>query len=130
MVRGETSASVMAGLTMRNADTRYGAWDGAIRCVGASPCIRDCVFENNVALVGGGIYVEAASPVIPNCVFRGNRANEGCGLSFYYSSGAGTRVGNCTFVGSCGGPIFVNGGGTAIRGVSSLEPSGPAADRA
>ncbi|MBL8878844.1 MAG: hypothetical protein JNG88_06955 [Phycisphaerales bacterium] len=84
-----------------------GIWvDGA----GASPFIADCLFEDNVASFGGGVYaIEVATPVVENCVFRGNRVHEAGGV---YAADSDCIVRNCLFEGnSAGDSDFPVGGG-------------------
>lgn len=51
---------------------------------GATPRIRNCVFEDNVAnnfAFGGALYVDAADPIVQDSVFTGNTATYGGAVS-------------------------------------------------
>lgn len=63
-------------------DTVGGA--GLLVSDGATPRIRDCRFEGNIAntfAFGGAIYVDGADPIIQDSVFYGNAASYGGGIS-------------------------------------------------
>src|SRR5262245_23653106 len=59
---GEANASVVQGLTIRNGHrpTNLG-YGGAVYCVGSSPLITDCIFENNRAGHGGAIATDTSA---------------------------------------------------------------------
>jgi len=121
---GETLATVISGLTIRN-----GYWvgtGGGIACISASPTIEQCHIEQCTAYyLGGGILCSASRAVIRNCAFRNNLAGtwgggiscvgggaariESCGLTGnfavgrgggFYSEDTGLRVVNCTVSGN------------------------------
>jgi hypothetical protein len=96
--RGQSSATVLEGITIRDA---LGA--AAVYCYGSSPTIRHCIFRNNVGVFGGGIACDKASPTIESCLFQGNRAGSygayefpGRGGGIAVADGA-PRIINCTF---------------------------------
>jgi predicted outer membrane repeat protein len=91
---GESASSVLDGLTIRGAYEFNGA---GIRCNGSSPTIRNCIFtDNKVESSGGAIYVGmGASPGIIRCVFYNNTAWGGAGLFGYY--GSFPTLSGCTF---------------------------------
>lgn len=64
---------------------------------GASPLIRDCVFQHNQALydlaTGGAMFTSSSSPQIENCLFTNNRAGIGGAITRF--AGA-PLVSNCT----------------------------------
>ncbi|MBT3379881.1 MAG: hypothetical protein HN742_03395 [Lentisphaerae bacterium] len=76
---GETTDSLLEGITIRNGRHSYG---GGIACEdGVSPTIRRCVLESNTAYAvagdlgfGGGFYARDASPDLIECEIRGNTA--------------------------------------------------------
>jgi hypothetical protein len=72
---GETSASVVEGLTIVNG---YCVWGGAIACYnGSDPTIRNCIFQNNSAIYyGGAVYNSKSNPTIIACSFRDNSAGD------------------------------------------------------
>lgn len=107
---GETSASVIEGLTVTNGNGTPG---GGLRLDGASPTIRNCAFIQNEATDGGGISILSGSnPHVIGCEFRENSAaNSGGGLNL---NTATATFRNCIFIGNDGGVI---GGG--LRGHAS-----------
>ena len=65
---GDTPTSTLEGISIVNGWAYSG---GAIRCDGAAPTIRNCVFQSNSADdQGGAIWIRQASPSIEDCVFR------------------------------------------------------------
>jgi predicted outer membrane repeat protein len=71
LANGERPELRIENLTVRRGSAPNG---GAIYCRGASPTIRNCVFEDNRATVAGGaIFATAdARPIIANCRFLRN----------------------------------------------------------
>ncbi len=68
-------------------DTIGGA--GLLISAGATPRIRDCVFQNNVAntfAYGGGAYIDQADPILQDDEFASNSASYGGGLSTFLSA--------------------------------------------
>jgi hypothetical protein len=70
---GEGESSVVKGLGIRGGFYYYFP-GGGIRCVGSSPTIVDCIFEDNIGDQGGGIYCEGGAPVIVGNLFLDNLA--------------------------------------------------------
>ncbi|MEM1423187.1 MAG: LamG-like jellyroll fold domain-containing protein [Planctomycetota bacterium] len=103
----------LEGFTVRNgfASNITFPWGGGLRISTASGpetvTIRDCVFENNQARDGGGVWVQTGSVVIERCVFRGNRAlgddnfafGSGGAVHATYDSGD-SRITDSVFVGN------------------------------
>jgi hypothetical protein len=100
-------------------------WGGAIYFFNAGFTMMDCTLENNVALNGGGLYInlddveahQASVAVLDNCNFLGNGANLGApdtgrGGAFRTFSSSFTATG-CTFEGnganSTGGAFYATG---------------------
>ncbi|MBU8870011.1 MAG: M6 family metalloprotease domain-containing protein [Gemmatimonadales bacterium] len=81
---GETSTAVVEGITIRNGYSTGNG--GAILLDGASPTLRDIIFQNNQAVGGGGVYCDAASPILEGCTFYGNSADDGQALACVNSS--------------------------------------------
>ncbi|WP_374760241.1 choice-of-anchor Q domain-containing protein [Dyadobacter pollutisoli] len=66
----------------------------------ASPVINQCVFTNNKAASGGGMYIEGsdAKPAVRNCVFSQNQASlSGGGV---YNVGGDFSISNTIFTGN------------------------------
>lgn len=72
---GETEASVLQGLTIRNAG-QPGASGGAVRIEGASPSLVDCVLHGNFAERGGAVSVAGGSVRLLGCTVADNRASD------------------------------------------------------
>ena len=111
----------IGGLTTSPVNGQHG---GAIYALGASPIIRDCVFENNRADPGYGIgfggaicFIDGA-PTVENCEFTGNIAYSGGAVGMF-----GTAVAtftDCTFTGNGCSEIMSNnlGGSFYVEGTS------------
>jgi hypothetical protein len=100
----ETSASILEGVTIRNAYAVNGA---AINCHNSSPRILSCIFEADTATGGGGaMQLDVGSPEISGCTFRDNYA-AGYGGALGTSSSSAAMTG-CQFSGNTAG--FAGGG--------------------
>ncbi len=112
---GETSASAVQGLTIRNGAENggAGAW-----CMGASTTFADCIFEGNeAASFGGAVYCNSygtPSPTFTHCTFAGNSAGDWGGAVFCDLSEP--LFESCTFVGNAAG---VGGGVHLLAGCSA-----------
>ena len=106
---GETSESVLAGLTIINGNANTG---GAIYCCNnARPVITKCVFRRNSAAKGGAMLNYRANPTVTHCIFATNTAESGGGM---YNQTSIPVVANCTFAQNSARP----GQGGAICSVS------------
>ncbi len=105
----ESAASVIEGFTITNGSASFGA---GMYLVGASPTIRDCVFNRNIATdQGGGIYcTTGANPTLTGCTFTANSADSYGGGIFEYDNNP--VVTNCVFKGNLADIV---GGGAAIE---------------
>jgi parallel beta-helix repeat protein len=80
---------------------------------GGSPAVTNCIFSDNLANYGAGMWNYGSSPTLTNCTFSGNIA-EGMGIGggMYNEAGSNPTVTNCTFSGntasSSGGGIYNN----------------------
>ena len=75
---GETRDAILEGVTIRNARAWHAA--GLFCEAGASPTIRDCIFEDNRADAhGGAIRSTNSTLLIIDCEFIGNAAPSGGG---------------------------------------------------
>ena len=70
----------------------------------SNPTIRNCIFENNLAYYGAGIYADATSDGVVNlslvnCLFRNNLASATGGGIFFYGNNADApaKITNCVF---------------------------------
>ncbi len=69
--------TILDGVTITNG---YKSGDGgngsggAIFCAGGSPTIRNCIFSENHAEVGGGVYVWQSESRVENCLIQNNTA--------------------------------------------------------
>ncbi|GJM44387.1 MAG: hypothetical protein DHS20C21_12290 [Gemmatimonadota bacterium] len=106
-------------------------WGGGIAFQGtSSPTIERCVFRNNEALYGGGLYCEYGSPTVDHCLFEGNRSRfSGGGMAAWYPSSS-PLITNCVFRNN--ESTFLFGGGLFARAshptVVSCTFTGNAAD--
>ncbi|MCB9337202.1 MAG: T9SS type A sorting domain-containing protein [Lewinellaceae bacterium] len=85
--------------------------------VGATPFLQNCVFKNNTADSGAGVYKEGGSTMhemlVEGCVFETNSANSGGGFCFKNDSGSKTiMLENCQFFGNFA-PVY--GGGIYLE---------------
>ncbi len=124
LVLGETSATLIRGITVRNGYPQPGGAGGGLFCVSSSPTVSDCVFESCTANAGnpgagGGAYCQGGSPSFVGCTFRNNSGSgfvtAGGGLSMV-ECGAATVTG-CLFEGNTITPDSDGGGG----GLSSWD---------
>ena len=94
----ESEASIVDGFTILNAGGRP-LNGGAIYIYGASPTIRNCVFQQNTAADAGAVLCLYSSSTISNCTFLDNTAYSqfGGALACSYSS---PTVTGCTFSGN------------------------------
>ncbi len=106
---GETSTSVLWGLTIKNGYVNGNG--GGIYCYYSSPTIRDCVFMNNQArgykMAGGAIACYNSSPIITGCTFTGNSAS-------YYGGAISCRDASSPTITGCrvmGNSAGAEGGG-------------------
>ena len=80
----------------------------------SSPAVTNCTFTANTAdFFGGGMYNNLNSnPTVTNCTFRGNSANFGGGM--FNFDGSSPTVTSCTFTGNTaafdGGGIYTSDG--------------------
>ncbi|MHB0945936.1 MAG: S8 family serine peptidase [Sedimentisphaerales bacterium] len=95
---GETTASVVRGFTIINADANTLYYGGAIECEGASPTIDNCIITDSDAAYGGAIDCYNASPLIKNCVMTGNTADFGGAIECSVSSSP--TIFNCLIYGN------------------------------
>ena len=114
-----------------------GKHGGAVYSLGASPVIRNCVFQNNQAAPGLGIgfggalcFIDGA-PTIENCEFTGNVASKGGAVGVFGNSVA-TFI-DCTFTNNgCtdmveinqGGVFYLESGQLVVRGGSVSQGAG------
>lgn len=106
---GEGHLAVLEGVTIRNAWAGNG---GGMRCRNtASPTIRQCVFTECGAVLGGAIAFEFSSSEVSGCVFSSNSAGTGGAIIM---GGSSLDMASCIFEGnhadSIGGAISCQGG--------------------
>jgi hypothetical protein len=81
LCEANASPTITESIFSANEATNYG---GAIACFQSSPTISYCVMENNVALLGGGLYVKNVSAIDPSptligCTVANNSASRNGG---------------------------------------------------
>jgi predicted outer membrane repeat protein len=94
---GEGPASCLDGVTVTGGYREEG---GGVRCVMTSPTITNCVFQENRALYGGGIYAYG-DVTVARCKFLDCYAGVGAGILI--DPGDGAAVSECIFTGNTGG---------------------------
>lgn len=114
-----TNATIVDGFTVSGGQTIATGVAGLIRDSGAglltvgSPVISNCIFTQNFASRGGGIYAsgdDASSVKILDCTFDDNEAVFGGGVMFISLNGG--LIDNCTFTNNStasSGSAFYNG---------------------
>ncbi len=111
---GETAAAVIDGFTIINGyvtGLSPAGYGGGICCNGTSPTLRNCIFQENHAWLGGGIHcTSSAHPLIENCTIRNNEADYGGGVYCIYDCTPTLR--NCLINDNHANG---NGGGMNIR---------------
>lgn len=131
---GETTTSILRGVTVRGGSVS-GKAGGGIRCAnGSGPLIRDCRIVANTAVKGsalgvdhggGGIGAVDSGPRIEHCYIAGNSGSKGGGILMF---GATMTVLDCVIESNTGGGIFAELGGTLELRRSRIEDnSGPGA---
>jgi len=87
---GETSASVVDGITIANGYMITHRGGGGVLCYYSSPTITNCTIMGNRAqgtgAWGGGVYCEGGNPTITNCTIAGNTAPCGGGVACWDGS--------------------------------------------
>ncbi|MBT8487015.1 MAG: hypothetical protein HKO59_17220 [Phycisphaerales bacterium] len=101
-VDGEGPDTVISGFTLTHGT-------GGMECIGSSPVITSCVFDDNTDLTGGGLYASAAHVTLVDCTFSRCSA-ELAGGGVYASSSTVTATG-CVFRSN-----YVFGGGGSVLG--------------
>jgi len=113
-----TNECLMDGFTIKSGHAdgtaMTPAWRGGGMLCSGNPVVRQCVFEQNMAVgTGGAVRLDAvASPgaVFENCLFAHNRANVGGGMNTINSH---FTLRGCTFTQNetTAGPLEAGGGG-------------------
>lgn len=120
----------------RQVDRSIGA---GLNCTYSSPVIRNCTFQSNTGIKGGGIGGDHANPQISNCIFAGNRRTiiGSYGTAIWLSGQdypyLTTKITNCTFSGNDGiadaeGTVYITQNKTAITNCIFWENDPAAGD--
>lgn len=133
---GETSASVVENITIRNcwapAHPTYGNSGGGMLTIGASPTVSFVTFVDNSANGGSGAgiaCIDGASPLITFCAFTGGYTNN-YGSAVFCTQGSSPTIVDCRADGNAGnGAIAVVDSGptiqaTRIRGNQGVDSRG------
>jgi hypothetical protein len=74
-----TANATIDGFTISDGDAG-GAYGGGMKILSCTPTIEECVFTNNEAYDGGGMYnSETCSTAVTNCIFSDNSASRNGG---------------------------------------------------
>ncbi|MCP3918421.1 MAG: right-handed parallel beta-helix repeat-containing protein [bacterium] len=73
LTSGETRAALLEGFTLRGglgaSNSAWGPAGGGVTCIGSGATIRDCVFVDQQAAAGGGLYAANGDLLIEDCTF-------------------------------------------------------------
>jgi hypothetical protein len=102
-VNGEGTSAVLDGFTVQHgAGTGMLPFNsgGGVRCVGASPILKNLVVRANTAYLGAGVYLESSTAQIQQCTIEVNHAYENYstssqGVGIYAKLGASPTVTGC-----------------------------------
>jgi hypothetical protein len=89
--------TVLDGFTITNTNAAQHAASAVVND-NASPTIRHCLFENNLAPSGAALTNRGgAAPLLVACEFRGNHASAGWGGALLIAADARGRIERCVF---------------------------------
>ena len=120
---GESNQTIIEGFTIRNGlasgDYPSSTGGGMRNQQNSSPTIIGCVFIDNNADFGGGMYNNSSSPIVTNCSFKNNSGEFGGGMR--NASGSLPIVTGCLFSGN----VALYGGGiySSIASAPSISNS-------
>ena len=126
---GETSASVLSGVTIRNGWVSEDVGGGGICCRSSSPAILNNIISGSTAAaggcfpncgLGGGIYCSESSPTILSNTISGNLASI-CGGGIFCDRYSSPAISNNTITGNTA--LIAWGGGIFCQEFSSLAIS-------
>ncbi|HPF39181.1 MAG TPA: right-handed parallel beta-helix repeat-containing protein [Phycisphaerae bacterium] len=126
-VNGEDYRSAIIGITITNGLPVADEYGGGVRCIDANPTIRRCVFRDNAAPRGSGIYVYSLGPIlIDGCRFIHNTTSgEGNpGSAAYFRAGSSPVLFNCSFEQHTGYAISIINNVQAFFACSGLGACG------
>ena len=124
---GETPATVVQGLTIRDG-AAIGNYGGGIVCAnGSSPMITSCTIDScDGGFLGGGIYCEgSSSPILDHLIVRDCSAIVGSGL--YCKDNSDPAVAFSTFHANLNSQVAANNAApTVANTIIAGSPNGPA----
>jgi hypothetical protein len=100
---GTNATAIIDGFTVRGGNANSGGSNndrgGGILCVGSSPTVRNCSFENNRCTFGGGAgYINGSAPSFTDCQFI-DCIGGSFGGAFDIAGGGAVRYDRCWFEG-------------------------------
>ncbi len=125
---GETITAMLQDVTIINADV---AGDGAGILCESSPSISGCVFIQNHADRGAGIFCQGGSPVVSDCTFVENEGRSRAGGIGLLSSEA--LINDCLFIrnwGYMGSAVFLPDSSTVTLTGCTLTANSSSLDKA
>jgi predicted outer membrane repeat protein len=104
------STASLDGFKITGGNANLGSWPhfgggGMYNYVSSSPVLTNCIFQDNSADIGGGMYNYASPPSLTDCTFSGNSAAYAGGM---YNDHGSPALTDCTFSGNSAG---TGGGG-------------------
>jgi hypothetical protein len=120
---GQTLATTVSGLTIRNAISHGNAFSGSfgsstMYLTNSSATITNCIFTNNNSVGANGVLLASgSSAVITNCTFSSTIAQAGGGTTLAVR-GNGATITNCIFSGNSCGSLELGSGNSTVTGCS------------
>ena len=129
---GESSSAILRGFRIKGPKPSF-VYGGGILITGASPTIRECLIDQNLATgAGGGVRIDGGAPTIEDCILYQNTASgfgqigggaffnpRGGGIAI--DAGASVVVRRCVVATNEAGHTEGYGGGIDVRGASTVR---------
>jgi hypothetical protein len=126
----ETEDSILDGVTISQGYAPYDIaaqpnMGGAVYCAGSSPTLRNCIFRNNTACLGGGVYTKNSYAIIWGCQFLSNSTESSCSGGGMYNESSSPHIEDCLFSGNYGyhyaGGLFNSNSSPTVIGCRFVE---------
>ncbi|GAB3702510.1 hypothetical protein GCM10027592_32000 [Spirosoma flavus] len=113
----QANSPTLRNCIFQNNSASYG---GGIYNYKSNSTLTNCSFQNNSGTYGGGIYNESSNVTLTNCSFQNNSATTGSGVM---NANGTTSVINCVLFGNGGPTTLKRDGGTITLRYSLVDPS-------